>query len=93
VQALDNILRDGPAPSELASDGLRDAVRRRLGLDLDGDSIEGTVSASAEAPTTAPVPAHAPEAAGEVAEEAALELDAEGLPAFDLAAVTVQRHG
>ncbi|WP_313355844.1 non-hydrolyzing UDP-N-acetylglucosamine 2-epimerase [Microbacterium sp.] len=33
VQALENVLRDGPAPQELSGDGLRTAVRRRLGFD------------------------------------------------------------
>lgn len=33
VQALDNILRDGGTPDELSGTGLRDAVRRRFGLD------------------------------------------------------------
>lgn len=35
VQALDNILLDGPVPSELTGTGLRDAVRRRFGLTPD----------------------------------------------------------
>lgn len=33
VQALENVLRDGPPPQELSGDGLRVAVRRRLGLE------------------------------------------------------------
>ena len=33
VQALDHILRDGPAPSEFTGSELRAAVRRRLGLE------------------------------------------------------------
>lgn len=32
VQALEHVLRDGPPPQELSGDGLRAAVRRRLGL-------------------------------------------------------------
>lgn len=35
VQALDHVLRDGPPPQELSGQGLRTAVRRRLGLDED----------------------------------------------------------
>ncbi|QZY51750.1 non-hydrolyzing UDP-N-acetylglucosamine 2-epimerase [Leucobacter tenebrionis] len=34
VQALENILRDGPVPEELNGGGLRNAVRRRFGLDI-----------------------------------------------------------
>lgn len=37
VQALEHILRAGEPPHELSGNGLRDAVRRRLGLDRDGD--------------------------------------------------------
>lgn len=37
VQALEHILRDGPAPVELSGDGLRDAVNRRLGV-LENDA-------------------------------------------------------
>lgn len=65
VQALDNILRDGPAPSELARDGLRDAVRRRLGLDLEADAAADPAPATpVETGGAASPDAAAPVAAG-----------------------------
>lgn len=45
VQALEHILRSGPAPQELSGNGLRDAVRRRLGMEEASATSEALANA------------------------------------------------
>ncbi|UOR00427.1 UDP-N-acetylglucosamine 2-epimerase (non-hydrolyzing) [Leucobacter allii] len=57
VQALEHILREGRAPAELTGDALREAVRRRLGLDAaDTAATEAPAAPEPAAPESAAAP-------------------------------------